>query len=214
LAVATDSAEHAARCVIVASGAKLKRLGVPGEAELEYKGVSQCADCDGPLFRGEDVVVVGGGDSALQEALVLASCCANVRIVHHAAQLSAHSGRQEAIRSCGNISVLPMSEVTAIEGAGVVKAVRVRSLTDGSVRALPCGGVFVYVGLSPSTGFLPREVARDASGAAQANDALETSLANVFVAGAARAGFGGTLSDAVRDGRTVAAAVFQRLRGA
>ncbi|MEO6748129.1 MAG: FAD-dependent oxidoreductase, partial [Casimicrobiaceae bacterium] len=129
--VVTDAGQHRARAVVVASGARLKRLGVPGEAQFEYKGVSQCADCDGPMFRGQDAVVVGGGDSALQEALVLSGCCANVCVVHHRPELTAHPRWQQALRACSNVTLVPITEVVAIEGEGVVTAIRLRSLADG-----------------------------------------------------------------------------------
>jgi thioredoxin reductase (NADPH) len=212
LQVITEAGTYAARSLIVASGARLKRLGVPGETELEYKGVSRCADCDGPMQRGQHVVVVGGGDSALQESLVLSEYCASVRIVCSTAEPTAHPRWREAAAARTNISVLSMCEVTAIEGGSVVEAVRVRSNADGSIRTLPATGIFVYVGLEPSTAFLPAETARDAAGAVVVGEALETSIENVFAGGAVRAGYGGLLSDAVRDARIAADAVARRLR--
>ena len=214
LIVGTDASVHRARAVIVASGARLKRLGVPGEVELEYKGVSQCADCDGPIFRGRDVVVVGGGDSALQEALVLSQFCARVRIVHRGESFSARAHWIEALRDRDNVHAMPRAEIEAIEGTDGVEAVRVRSLADGSVQRIPCAAVFAYVGLAPSTQFLPATVRRDADGAVLTDDTLASTLAGVFAAGAARAGYGGRLADAVREGEGAADAALAHVRRA
>jgi thioredoxin reductase (NADPH) len=214
LIVGTDAGEHRARTVIVASGAKLRRLGVPGEAELEYKGVSQCADCDGPIFQGQDVVVVGGGDSALQEALVLSHFCANVRVVHRGDSLTARAHWIDAVRARDNVSTTANAEVDAIEGSDGVEGVRVRSLADGSTQRVSCAAVFAYVGLAPCTDFLPADVRRDATGAVVTDESLATSMPGVFAAGAARAGYGGTLADAVREGERAASAALARLRGA
>jgi thioredoxin reductase (NADPH) len=209
--VDTEAGQRRARAVVVASGAALRRLGVPGEAEFAYKGVSQCADCDGPMFQAQDVVVVGGGDSALQEALVLAEYCARVHLLHRGAELTARPDWVAALRAHDNVSVTPHAEVSAIEGADVVE--RVRARVNGSEQVIACSGVFPYVGLAPSTEFLPPPVARDARGAVITGAALETGLVGVYAAGAARAGFGGTLSDAVADAERAAASVMRRLRG-
>ena len=95
--VVTESGAYTAKHVVVASGARLKKLGVPGEAEFEGKGVSQCADCDGPMYQNETTVVVGGGDSALQEAIVLSHYCKEVRIVHRGATFSGHDYFKKAV---------------------------------------------------------------------------------------------------------------------
>jgi thioredoxin reductase (NADPH) len=194
--------------VIVASGAKLKRLGVPGEAALEYKGVSQCADCDGPMFKGQVVTVVGGGDSALQEALVLSRYCSEVHVIHR--ELRARQRWIEAISACRNVRMKAQSEVVAIEGADRVEAVRVR--WNGQDIMIPCAGVFAYIGLAPATDFLPANAQRDAKGALFTDDSLETTLRNVFAAGAVRAGFGGTLADAVRDAARACDSILANVR--
>lgn len=211
--VITPDGPRRARAVVVASGATIRRLGIPGEAALEYKGVSHCADCDGPMFQGQDVVVAGGGDSALQEALVLSRYCASVRIVHHGVAPTARARWVDALRERGNVSLLPHAELEAIEGADAVEAVRVRLLRDGGTRTIPCAGVFGYVGLTPATAFLPPEVERDDRGAIVTNAGLATTMPRVFAAGAARAGHGGTLADAMREGQVAAGAALACARG-
>ena len=209
--VTTDAKVLRARAAIVASGARLKRLGVPGEAELEYKGVSQCADCDGPMFQGLAVVVVGGGDSALQEARVLSQYCAHVHIVHRGAGFSARPHWVQALRECDNVSVIAQAEVTKIDGVDGVQGVRVRGL-DLHERIIACAGVFAYVGLAPTTDFMPPQAQHDATGALVTNDLLETNIRNVFAAGAVRAGYLGTLTDAVREATVVSDSVLARFR--
>jgi thioredoxin reductase (NADPH) len=209
--VATDANVLRARTAIVASGARLKRLGVPGEAELEYKGVSQCADCDGPMFQGQTVVVVGGGDSALQEARVLSQYCAYVHIVHRGADFTARPHWVRALRECDNVNVIAQAEVGAIDGVDSVQAVRVRDL-NLQERIITCAGVFAYVGLAPATDFMPAQAQRDAAGALVTNELLETSMRNVFAAGAVRAGYAGTLADAVREATLASDSVLACLR--
>jgi len=213
IVVTSDAGSHHARAVIVASGAKLKRLGVPGEAEFEYKGVSHCADCDGPMFQGQDVVVAGGGDSALQEALVLSHYCARVRVIHHGRALVAKPHWIEALRQRDNVTLMPQAEIDAIEGTDTVSAVRVRSQSDGSSQTIPCQGVFAYIGLVPSGDFLSAPIARDAQGFVLTDDAFATAMPGVYAAGAVRAGYGGTLEHAVREAEASADAVLRRLRG-
>src|SRR3972149_994216 len=123
LTVRTDAGTHRARAVIIASGAKLKRLGIPGEAEFEHRGVSQCADCDGPMYKDEDVVVVGGGDSALQEALVLANFCKRVHVVHRGTQFRARRHLVDAVAARNNIQPLWNTVAEEVLGAEMVTGV-------------------------------------------------------------------------------------------
>ena len=210
LEVATVEGPYRAKSVIVASGAKLRTLDVPGEAEFEHRGVSHCADCDGPLFKGQTVAVVGGGDSALQEAAVLAEFCEKVHLIHRG---SVFSGRQEFARvvvANPRISVHFETVVDAIEGDSGVEAVRVRDLRSGSGSTLPCTGFFAYVGLEASTDFLGPGVETDA-GRIRVNGDLETTLPNVYAIGAVRAGYGGEAAHAIEDARRAVSVVCGRL---
>jgi thioredoxin reductase (NADPH) len=201
--VVTDSGVHTARRVIVASGARLKKLGVPGEAEFEGRGVSQCADCDGPMYQNETAVVVGGGDSAFQEAGVLANYCVRVLLIHHKDTFKASPHFVAAVEGSDKISIVRNATVDAILGDKMVEKARIRH-ADGRSEEIPCAGVFAYIGLEPNSDFLPDSVARDDHGFVRTNEGFETSLAGVLAVGAVRSGFGGTLIDVMHEARAAA----------
>ena len=206
LSVTTDVGTHRARAVIVASGARLKRLGVPGEMEFEHRGVAQCADCDGPMYKDEEVLVVGGGDSALQEALVLANYAKRVHLVHRGARFRAQQHLADAVAARGNITPVWNTVVEEVLGTKMVDKVRVRNLGDGQTNEIACTGFFAYPGLAPNSEFLPPDVQRDADGRVVTFESLQTSLSGVFAVGAVRSGCGGLLTDAIADAHTAAAA--------
>ncbi len=201
-----------ARSVVCASGARIRQLGVPGEAELTGRGVSQCADCDGPLFKGKDVVVVGGGDSAFQEALALAPGCRSVLIVHRGSEFRAARRLVERAQANERIRILRDAEIQAIRGTRLVEGVQVR--VGGSVKELKCDGVFAYVGVVPNGDYLPSDVARDERGFVLTDDEMRTTLPDVWAVGALRSGFKGTLADAVDEAARAARAVVASLASA
>jgi thioredoxin reductase (NADPH) len=208
--VITDSGAHTAKAVIIASGARLKKLGVPGEAEFEGKGVSQCADCDGPMYQNETVVVVGGGDSALQEAIVLSHYTREVRLVHRGAAFTGRDHFQQAVNAEPKIVKIFNAEVTAVKGGQMVETVAIKH-ANGHSEDVACAGLFAYVGLEPNADFVPAAVKRDANGAIVTNDMLESALPGVWAVGAVRSGCGGLLDDAIADGKKAASEVRARI---
>lgn len=200
LVVKSDAGSHRARAVIIASGARLKRLGIPGEAEFENKGVSRCADCDGPFYRDQDVVVVGGGDSALQETLVLTEFARRIHLVHRGAKFDARKHLVDQIASHANILIRWRTRVEAVLGEQSVQAVRAFGLDSEAAGEIPCTGFFAYVGLEPACDFVPDAVLRDAGGFLLTDPNLQTAMAGVFAAGAVRSGYGGLLTHSVAEG--------------
>ncbi len=208
--VLTDGGSRSARGVVIATGARIKRLGIPGETEFEGKGVSQCADCDGPMYQNETAVVVGGGDSALQEALVLAQYCKEVRLVHRGGAFDAKAHFQQAVDAQEKIKKTFNAEVTAVGGGQMVEKVALKH-ADGRSEDVPCAGLFAYVGLAANSEFLPDAIQRDADGRVTTNGKLETGLPGVWAVGAVRSGCGGLIDDAIADAKKAVGEIKTRL---
>ncbi|HMK86410.1 MAG TPA: FAD-dependent oxidoreductase [Steroidobacteraceae bacterium] len=195
--------------IIIASGASLRRLGVAREEEFVGRGVSRCATCDGGFFRGQDVVVVGGGDGAAQEALVLAKTSRRVIMVCRS-PLKAKRHYIEKLAARENVSFVWDSEVSAILGDDAVSGVRLRNVRDGTSSDLECMGLFPFIGVTPNTEFAPPSLL-GASGHVKTNAALATGDSRVFAVGAARAGYGGAIVQAMAEGVGAAEAVARLL---
>jgi len=201
--VVTEGGSHTARAVVIASGARLNKLGVPGEEEFDHRGVSQCADCDGPMFQGEHVVVVGGGDAAFQEAAALSQYAGNVTILMRGDAPRARAALVEHVRGLSNVTCVNGVTVEAIVGSNTVEGVQLRGKSGESSR-MDCAGVFVFVGLTPNAECAPSGVARDASGAIETDAGFQTAVPGIFAAGAVRAGYSGRLADAVNEAKAAA----------
>jgi len=177
-----DDEEHRARSVIIATGASARWLGLPGETRLRGFGVSTCATCDGFFFKGKPMVVVGGGDSAMEEALFLARMAESVTIVHRRDEFRA--SRIMADRALANerIRVRWNAVVEDVLGAEKVEAVRVRDVVTGAIEDIPAAAMFVAIGHDPNTGLFAGQVELDEAGYV-VTDGTRTSVEGVFACG-------------------------------
>ncbi|MFN0160458.1 MAG: NAD(P)/FAD-dependent oxidoreductase, partial [Burkholderiales bacterium] len=209
--VDSGGGKFTSRFVVIATGASVKKLGVPGEADYEGRGVSQCADCDGPMFSGAVVVVAGAGDWALQEAMVLAQECAIVNVVHEGEELVACRDYVDAARAQPKIRFHAATAIEEVLGnASGMTGLRLRD-RHGARRELAAAGLFVMTGLDATGGLAPAQVARDEHGHLRVNSDLETAVPGLWAIGLVRSGFGGWLADAAADARRVAALVKARM---
>jgi len=174
---------HEAHAIIIATGAKAKLLGLPGEQRMMGRGVSTCATCDGFFFRHRDVIVVGGGDTAMEEALYLAKLTKSVTVVHRRDQLRASRIMAERAMHHEKIGFLWNTAVREILGDGKVSGVRLEDLKTGEVSERPTDGVFVAIGHKPNTGLFAGQVAIDENGYVLRARRSMTSVEGVFVAG-------------------------------
>ena len=204
--VATGEGEIEARVVIAATGARFRTLDVPGEDRLVGRGISTCASCDGPLLGGGTVVVVGGGDSALQEALTLAGTAERVIVVHRGDELDGQAGYRRRLEEEPAIEVRYATTVEEILGSERVEAVRVRDLAGGAVEELPVAAVFPFVGLEPNSAPFADHVGLDDRGALRTDEGLAASAAGLFAAGVVRAGAAGRAAAAAGEGAAAAIA--------
>jgi thioredoxin reductase (NADPH) len=195
-------ADLTTRALIVAAGSALRSLGIPGEAEFLGKGVSHCASCDAPFFVGKDVCVVGGGDSALDEAAVLAAQVGRVLVVHRGSAFSAQQVAVKRLQAQSNVEILFETELVKIGGSGSVSSVQLR--TNGSTHQQDISGVFVFVGLEPNTAFVRGVVDLDSTGHVIVDAHLQSSVPGVFAAGDIRHASSGQLISAAGDGASAA----------
>jgi thioredoxin reductase (NADPH) len=176
--------EWRARTLIVATGATAKWLGVPGEETLRGRGVSACATCDGFFFRDRELVVVGGGDTAMEEATFLTKFASSVTIVHRRDEFRASKIMQERALSNPKVSVVWDTVVEEILGDGAVTAVKLRDVKTGQLREVPTDGVFMAIGHSPNTDLVKGELELNDGGYVIVDEpTTKTSVAGVFAAG-------------------------------
>ncbi len=198
----TSEGELRTKAVIIATGAKPRKLGVPGEKEFTGKGVSYCATCDGPFFRDQTVVVVGGGDTAVKEAVYLSKIAAKIYLVHRRDKLRAEKILQEKAMNSDKIDILWNHVLLEIKGEGGVDAAVVRNLKTEEETTLKVHGAFIFVGINPTTDFV--DVKKDDGRFIISNSRMETSVPGIFVAGDCRNTPLLQVSTAVGDGATAA----------
>ncbi|HEY6001090.1 MAG TPA: thioredoxin-disulfide reductase [bacterium] len=202
--VGTSEGELTCRALVLAAGARHNRLGVPGEAEFTGHGVSYCGTCDGAFYQGVPVAVVGGGDTALQEALFLTRFASRVFLVHRRNEFRAAKCLQERVAAEPKIEPVLESVVERIEGGAAVTGVALKNVRTGAASHLAAEGAFIFVGTTPNTEFLAGFVPLDAQGFIPTTPNLETPVPGVFAAGDCRVKALRQISTAVGDGALAA----------
>ncbi len=178
--------EYQARAVIIACGALPKQLGIEGENRFIGRGVSYCGTCDGPLFKDKDIVVIGGGDRALEEAIYLCGYAKKVNLVHRRGVLRASKILEERVRQNPKINLILDSIIEEVNGKDRVEGVRIKNLKTDSISNLSCQGVFIFVGIKPNTVFLGNLLEMDKTGFIITDQELKTSKKGIFACGDCR----------------------------
>jgi thioredoxin reductase (NADPH) len=201
-----DGEEYVTRTVIVSTGGMPRKLGVPGEAELAGRGVSYCAICDGAFFKNQTLAVIGGGDSAVEEATFLTRYAERVYIIHRRGEWRAQKLLQE--RALANPKIVPIwnSALEEIGGTDKVEWLRLRDVTTGTEQRVEVGGVFIYVGFLPNSQIFGPEFPKDAQGFLITDDKMETPVPGLYVVGDVRSQYVRQISNAVGDATTAAVA--------
>jgi len=202
--VKADDTIYHCKTLIICTGNEWRKLGVPGEKEFAGKGVSYCATCDAAFFQDAQIIVVGGGDSALTEALFLTKFAREVTIIHRRDALRGTKVYQERVFADPKIKLLWNSVVQEIRGDSVVQSVLVKNVKTGEIGELKTEGVFLFVGLSPKTQFLKGLVKLDEAGYILTGENCETSVKGIFAAGDCRKKLLRQIATAVGDGATAA----------
>jgi thioredoxin reductase (NADPH) len=209
--LATESREITAAAVIVATGSRPRKLGLAREDELEGKGLSHCASCDGPLFRGQTVAMVGGGDSALLETLELEGHDVRVVLIDSEDAFSAQETYARRVLEAAYVEIRRRTTVEEILGDGRVEGLRLRDLAGGETSTVEVAGVFVHIGRVPNTQLLDGLVPLDEHGRVATDTLMRTEIPGLFAAGDVRADSAGQAVTAAGDGATAAIAAHRYL---
>jgi thioredoxin reductase (NADPH) len=208
----TEEETHRAKAVIVATGSTLKHLGVPGEEKLMGRGVSYCASCDGPLYNGQTVGVVGGGDSALQEALTLTNYAERVLLFHNGETFSAQQSYAQRVLSNSKIAPRYRTVIEEVLGDDAIVGVRVRDLASGEISQIELAGIFVYVGLQPNTALLKNIVKLSDTGHVPTDVSMQTERPGLYAVGDIRQDSARQAITAAGDGATAAIAAHRYIK--
>lgn len=210
--ISTDSGDYRAKAVIVAAGSQLKHLGIPGEEEFNGRGVSHCATCDGPMFMGETVGVVGGGDSAADEALTLTEYAEKVMVFHRRDELRAQKILQDRLLRNPKIEMVWNAELQEIIGEDTVSGVKIKNVVTNHEETIGLTGLFVYVGLEPNSGIASAVSKTDNAGHIDVNISMETSTQGIYAVGDIRQSSARQLVASAGDGATAAVGAFNYIR--
>lgn len=184
--VLTPDGEMRALTVIIAMGATPRRVGVPGEDRFAGKGVSYCATCDGAFFRDKEVAVIGGGNTAIQDAVFLAKFASKVKVIHRRNALRATKILQERAMKNEKIEFIWNSVLTKIDGKNTVEKIGLKNMVDKEQTMIPIDGVFVLIGTDPNTDILKGRIALDPSGYVLTDENMATNVSGIFAAGDCR----------------------------
>lgn len=181
-----DGQAISASSIIIATGTSPKTLNIPGETELKGRGVSYCATCDGPIYSGKDIAIIGGGNSGLQEGLFILKFVKSITLIEYQDKLNAEKILQEKFKANKNTATLLNHQVLSINGEQRVESITVKNRASGEKKVIPVEGVFVYIGLIPNTDLFKGQLELNQWGYIVADDKLQTSIPGVFVAGDVR----------------------------
>jgi thioredoxin reductase (NADPH) len=205
--------KFSASALIISTGAQANKVGIPGEEEFTGKGVSYCATCDGAFFKDQDVAVVGGGDTALEDALYLSRLARKVFVIHRRDQLRAQKVLQDRAMNNDTIEIIWNTVPKAIKGEGMGKTFLLENVKDATTRELAVGGVFIAIGQRPNTDFVRGVVELDDKDYIITDHNCATSAAGIFAAGDVRQKGLRQISTAVGDGALAVAAVEKYIEG-
>lgn len=209
--VFVDGEWISASTVIIASGVRYRKLGLPNEEKLLGKGISHCALCDGNFFKNQPVAVVGGGNSAVEESLHLAKIVSHLHLIHRREGFRAAPVYLSRLKALPNVTLHCNTVISALHGEQQLEGVTVKDVRDGTERQISLSGLFVFVGFEPAAAYLPPDLKRDQGGFIETDTEMRTNLPGVFAAGDIRSKLCRQVVTAVGDGATAANSAYTYL---